>query len=323
MTESVAIVGAGNIGCGWIKLFISHGIDVAIYDADEVVARTAFHRCTHEGSAKRVRNSQDDIVLMTNGARVRLARSLASAIEGATYVQESLPESIPLKQRVFRELDELCPAGTILASSVSSIPADLFMDVAHHPARSVVVHPFNPPDCIPLVEVVRSSWTSDSCLQRVMALLDQVDQDPIILNKSVIGYAINRIQAVVLWASLAMVEDGLLSPADMDKVMKSGLARRWCFIGPFETSDLNSQNGFSEYCDRFYDVAYHPILKDMGIQRPWSTEAIAKVEEWRRGLLPDASHILARSMWRDRVLGELNEFIARTKSPEFDGPPVA
>jgi hypothetical protein len=100
------------------------------------------------------------------------------------------------------------------------------------------------------------------------------------------------------------VAEGVIDPADLDLCMSQGLGRRWAFIGPFETMELNAPRGFKDYATKFGGV-YRSILDTMRVDRPWSKEAIERVEAWRRSELPAAADVVGRRLWRDHNLMKL------------------
>lgn len=316
--SKVAIVGTGMIGSGWVRLFARAGFDVAMYDASR-------HLCDAAFDAARTRLQYDLIdagsgrMILSSGAVVRVAPDLDDALAGVCYVQESIPEDGVLKQQLFESLDAAADDDVILASSSSSILPDQFLLTSRAPQRCIVAHPFSPPDAIPLVEVVLSSQTSEQTRERTLAILRRAGREPITLRRPVLGYAVNRFQALVIAEGLHLVAAGVLSPEDVDKCLKFGLGRRWCFMGPFETMDLNSRHGFKEYVQKFYASVYRPVLEDRYPLADWPARAIDEVEAWRREELATPS-LDARRVWRDVMLGRVSDLLASAATPSLDTP---
>jgi L-gulonate 3-dehydrogenase len=94
----------------------------------------------------------------------------------------------------------------------------------------LVAHPVNPPHLISLVEIVPAPWTDADATARTRALMNRCGQSPVVLNKEINGFALNRLQFAVLGEAMRMVEDGVASPEDIDTVVKHGLAPRWSFM---------------------------------------------------------------------------------------------
>lgn len=319
--SKVAIIGAGMIGSGWIRLFARAGFDVAIHDASRELCDAALDAACARLQGN-VIGAASGRMILNNGASVRVASDLDDALVGVCYVQESIPEDVALKQRLFELLDSAAGDDVILASSSSSLLPDQFLLTSRVPQRCIVAHPFSPPDAIPLVEIVPSSQTSEQTVQRTLAILRQVGREPITLRRPVLGYAVNRFQALVIAEGLHLVAAGVLSPEDVDKCLKFGLGRRWCFMGPFETMDLNSRHGFKEYVQKFYPSVYRPVLEDGYPLADWPERAIDEVEAWRREELGEPL-LDARRAWRDGMLGRISELLATADTataPPLDQP---
>jgi 3-hydroxyacyl-CoA dehydrogenase len=189
----VAVVGAGTIGAGWRRLFERAGLDVLVFDPDPSRSTTA---------------------------------SLAEAVVRADWVQESGPEELAGKRAVFAELDRLAPPGAILASSTSALPmTEIARDVAH-PERCVVAHPTNPPDVVPLVEIVPGERTSEATVRAAVDFLRGVGQTPVVCRTEIHGFVLNRLQMALLREALHLHREGVASAADIDRVVTDGLALR-------------------------------------------------------------------------------------------------
>jgi 3-hydroxyacyl-CoA dehydrogenase len=297
VSARIAIVGSGLIGRSWAIVFARAGREVALYDsvADHVdTALTLIEGSLRDleslsliGSASEVR------------ARMRAADSLAETLDGADYVQESVPENRELKHRVFAEMDALAAADAILASSCSAIPGSQFLDVPGR-GRCLIAHPVSPPYLVPLVELVPTPWTSPETVEACQRLMEEVDQVPILVRKEVHGFVLNRLQAAVINEAMYLVDEGVVAPDDLDKTMRDGLGLRWSFMGPFETMDLNSDGGFKGYTDQ-YGGSYQTMGAELQVARPWSAEALARIEAARRAHVP-AEQVSDRQAWRDRRL---------------------
>lgn len=297
MSTAVAIVGSGLIGRGWAIVFARAGREVALHDtdADRVTA-----------SLKIVDASLRDleaIELISSAAEVRarisVASSLAEALDGADYVQESVPEDQALKHRVFTEMDALAAPEAILGSSCSAIPGSRFLDVPGR-ARCLIAHPVSPPHLVPLVELVPTPWTSAETVAATRRLMEEVGQVPVIVHKEISGFVLNRLQAAVINEAMYLVDEGVVAPEDLDKTMRDGLGLRWSFMGPFETMDLNSDQGFEGYTGQ-YGASYQTMGADLQVARPWRDEALTLIDEDRRARVP-AAGIAERQAWRDRRL---------------------
>jgi 3-hydroxyacyl-CoA dehydrogenase len=302
MSGAVALIGCGLIGRGWMILFANAGYEVRAYDASAEacgLAASAVKANLELLERERMIDSAVDLF-----GRVRFCSSMGEAVEGAEYVQESVPERREAKEAVFAELARLTRPETILASSCSSIPPEQFLEKVKHPERCLIAHPFSPPHLIPLVELVPSRLTSETTLRRTESLLRELGQAPVLINKPVVGFAVNRLQAAVINEALSLIAEGVIAPEDLDLCVSQGLGLRWAFMGPFETMELNAAKGFLDYATKFAGT-YRSILDTMSLDRPWSNEALERVESWRRAQLPAEADVTRRRLWRDHNLMKL------------------
>ena len=229
----VAVVGAGLIGRSWAIIFAGGGCDVALYHSSAGVAESA-RALVMEGLADL---AEHGLVADAKAAhaRVRVCATLTDALHGATFVQENTPESIEAKREIFAELDRLAAPNTILASSTSTIVASQFTEGLTGRHRCLVAHPVNPPHLVPLVELVAAPWTAPATVTQAKAIYEAVGQVPIVVNREIEGFILNRLQAVLLSEAFRLVENGYVTPQDLDKTFKDGLGLRWSFMGPLKT----------------------------------------------------------------------------------------
>ena len=191
---------------------------------------------------------------MLNGAdaaivrgRMAPAATLAEALADAAWAQENAPEDLAIKRALWRDLDALAGPGTILASSTSAIVPSRFTEGLAGRARCLTCHPINPPYLIPAVELVPSPWTAADTMARAEAVMRGLGQAPIVMQRELDGFVMNRMQGALLEEAFRLVADGYCTTADVDTGLKDGLALRWSFMGPFETIDLNAPGGVRDY----------------------------------------------------------------------------
>ncbi len=297
--ERIAIVGSGLIGRAWAMVFAGGGCDVALYDSVPGAAEKA------RGLVAEGLNELAAHGLVADAkaaaARVRVASDLADALAGATFVQENTPETVEAKRAIFAELDRLAAPDAILASSTSTIVASLFTEHLKGRQRCLVAHPVNPPHLVPLVELVGAPWTSPDTIAKAKALYEAVGQVPIIVRKEIEGFILNRLQAVLLSEAFRLVEDGFVTPQDLDHTLKDGLGLRWSFMGPFETIELNAPAGIPDYCARYGPSLARLSHADAAI---YDGDNLARLLAlWGRA--PSSDEVAARMRWRDRRLAAL------------------
>jgi len=297
----VGIVGAGFIGRAWTVVFARSGWEAVVTDPSAEV-RAAFPGL--------LRRSLDDLAAygLVNdaaavAARVRVVPTVAEAVAGVDFVQESGPERVEIKREIFSELDRLTPPSAIIASSTSAIVASQFTERLPGRARCLVGHPVNPPHLVPLVEVCGAPWTDPEVVERARAIYASTKQVPIIVHREVDGFVLNRLQGAVLNEALRLVGEGVVSPQDLDKTLKDGLGRRWSFMGPFETIELNAPGGIGDYATR-YSGMYRIMGGDPPGSKVWDEPTVSKlVAAW--GAPPSQDMLDQKGAWRDRRLAAL------------------
>ncbi len=297
--KRVAVIGAGLIGRSWAIVFAGGGCDVALYDCNAGAADGA-HALVAEAL---LALAEHGLIADAKAAhaRVRVCTSLADALKGATMVQENTPETIEAKRKIFAELDRIAPPDAILASSTSTIVASRFTEGLAGRQRCLVAHPVNPPHLIPLVELVAAPWTAPATVQKAKAIYETVGQIPIVVRSEIDGFILNRLQAVLLSEAFRLVEDGYVTPQDLDKTLKDGLGLRWSFMGPFQTIELNAPGGIPDYCARYGPSLARLSRADPDIYGASNVQPI--LAQW--GGTPNADEIAKRMHWRDRRLAAL------------------
>lgn len=299
--NTVAIVGSGLIGRAWAIVFARAGWDVRLTDPHEPTLRAA---------PGLIRSGLDDLgghgLVDDPGAaasRVSVAASLAEAVKGVALVQENGPEAVEAKRMLFAELDRLAPADAILASSTSAIVASLFTETLSGRARCLVAHPVNPPHLVPIVELCGAPWTAPDTIARARAIYESVEQVPVVVHREVEGFVLNRLQGALLAEAFRLVEDGVVSPQDLDRTIKDGLGLRWSFLGPFETIELNAPGGIADYCAR-YTGFYRRLSADPAKPEVYDEERTAAIlSAW--GETPSREALAEKTRRRDARLAAL------------------
>jgi len=313
-TQIAAIVGAGLIGRSWANVFARAGWQVRVWDpsaAQREAAHTQIAQSLHELQAHGL--VQDAAAAAT---RVQVLATLEDAVHAADYVQESGPEVLELKRSTFAALDAAAPAHCVLASSTSAIVASQFTESLAGRARCIVAHPVNPPHLAPVVELCGAPWTNEATKARARAVMLGVGQVPIDVRREIDGFVLNRLQVALLTEAFRLVQEGVVSPQDLDQTICHGLGLRWAFMGPFETIELNAPGGIADYCER-YVPWFRRYLADLPTAQVWDDA------QWRQvaaawGPAPDASAVAQKSLWRNDRLAALAAH-KRGQKPWQDG----
>ncbi|SFM46412.1 3-hydroxyacyl-CoA dehydrogenase family protein [Thermodesulforhabdus norvegica] len=306
--RKVACIGSGFIGQGWAVVFALRGLPVAAYDIGETVLSEAQRRIRKHLNLLRdhglVTSDEVDEAL----GRIEFTTVMERALEGADYVQESVPDRLQIKRKVFQDLDGMTDRAVILASSSSGFRMTDIQKGLRHPERCVLVHPFLPVHIIPVVEVVGGELTSPEVVERVCEFMKRVGKVPIRLKKEVPGYILNRFQAAVLREAVDLVGRGVASVEDIDRAFRLGLGIRDPFMGPFMRASMAGGDieGFFEH----FSSSYRSRWEDMATWTEIPEEAKEKVVE-EVSLLETAfgTDLEARELWRDRMIVEMIKFL--------------
>jgi ketoreductase RED1 len=175
--------------------------------------------------------------------RIAVVDDVESAVAGVDVVQENAPERLPLKQELLARIEAAAPAGALIASSTSALlPSDLARGM-RTPQRLLVGHPFNPPEVLPLVEVVPGERTAPETVERAVAFYRSVGRKPVVLHREINGFVANRLQSALFRECVWLVTQGVVSAADLDEIVTGSIGIRWATAGPFESFHLGGGPG--------------------------------------------------------------------------------
>ena len=241
----VAAIGAGRMGRGIAQTFACAGYDIALIDFKERPAADAA-RLLDEAAAEIAGNldflAELDVIGATDKAaimdRIRFAAlpDAAAQLQAAELVFEGVPETLPAKQDAFSRLSALVPDEALIASTTSTILVDSLAESVRNPARFLNAHWLNPAFLIPLVEVSPGAATAPATVEALMDWLKRVGKEPVECKASP-GYIIPRIQAVAMNEAARMVEEGVATPADIDRAIRTGFGIRYATMGLVEFID--------------------------------------------------------------------------------------
>nr|WP_294556166.1 3-hydroxyacyl-CoA dehydrogenase [uncultured Rhodopila sp.] len=297
MTQ-VAVIGAGLIGRAWCIVFARAGFQVALWDKfpqQTTLALAFIADRLPELRAAGLLAEEPEAVL----ARIQPMKSLWDAVRAAGYIQENGPERIDVKTSVFTELERAARPEAVIASSSSGIPASAFTEHLKTRHRCLIAHPVNPPYLIPLVEICPSPWTDPAVTQRTREIMVQAGQAPATVKKEIDGFALNRLQGALVAEAFRLLAGDVISPADLDALVKHGIGLRWSFMGPLETIDLNAPGGLADYCNRY--GALYAAMQEQMQPLDWDKALVDRLHAARRAELP-ANMQPVRQEWRDRRL---------------------
>jgi 3-hydroxybutyryl-CoA dehydrogenase len=247
----VAVIGAGTMGAGIALAFARAGSAVRLTARRESSLAAALARIESglavfvEGGA----TSAGDASLSLG--RIASTTSFADAVAGATLVVESVIEDVDVKRDVLARAEAAAP-GAILATDTSSISIGALAEGLQRPEAFAGLHWFNPPELVPLVEVISGEATAPETVERLLDWSRAAGKRPVHVQRDVEGFLANRLQYALFREAFALVESGVCGLAEVDEAVRSGLGARWAAVGPFESLDLAGLDIYEAVARRLY-----------------------------------------------------------------------
>ena len=259
----VAVIGTGEIGRGWAALIAAAGWPVAIYDNQsahpqdapaEIAQRARRLVDLHRAKSETVERGLE---LLTVG------RSLLEACRDAQWVIAAIREDVKAKQRLIESFETLAPEARVVSSSSTAITPKQLVARANRPERCMIVHPLNPPELIPLVEVVPGTQTDPVLIELVRGWLRALGRIPVLVKKPVLGNVVGRISAAVWREAIDLVLNGVIDVDDLDRAISLGPALGWAAAGPHLTYHLSSgDEGFAQFFQHLHQT-FGPVWSDL------------------------------------------------------------
>jgi 5-formyl-3-hydroxy-2-methylpyridine 4-carboxylic acid 5-dehydrogenase len=231
-----AVIGLGTMGPGIAARLARGGIGVRVHDTSPAAMERAPAQIA---LAMGVLDRLGVVAAPAAGeGAVTYCRDLADTVRGATLVIENVPEKIEVKAEVYRALDGLVAADAIVASDTSGIPITKLQDYMSHPERVVGMHWSNPPHIIPMIEVIAGRRTSQATVQFIVDTIRGLDLLPVVVKKDVPGFVENRVLYALLREAVALVENGVIDPEDLDTCVSWGIGYKLGVVGPMALLDM-------------------------------------------------------------------------------------
>lgn len=227
----VTLIGTGTIGLSFAAFHLTHlasPSQLTIYDT-----RTDVAEYVQESLPKFFK--AEDKSSLPSFSEVKIAKSLQEAVENASIVQESGPEKAPFKLNLWAEVEKHAPKDALLWSSTSGIPASQQNCKMQDTSRVLVVHPYNPPHIMPLLELVPSPETSEEVIKRTQEFWRARGRVPIHIKKETTGFVANRLAFALLREAVYLVDQGVVSVEELDQIVQTSMGPRWAVAGPFKS----------------------------------------------------------------------------------------
>jgi carnitine 3-dehydrogenase len=240
--KTVAVIGAGLIGGGWVAAYLARGLAVRVADpAPRAEKKLHDH-------IERVWPQLEAIGLAAAARRdaVSMHATPEEAANGADFIQENAPEQEALKTDLYQRLDAVAAPDVLIASSTSSFPVTSLQTHCLHPARCVLGHPFNPVHLIPLVEVGGGTETDPVAIETAMHFYRHIGKHPVRLRGEVFGHIANRLASAMFREAVHLVNEGIIDVAGIDDTLRFGPALKWAIQGQFMTYYTSGGDGGME-----------------------------------------------------------------------------
>ncbi|APM40071.1 3-hydroxyacyl-CoA dehydrogenase family protein [Clostridium kluyveri] len=243
--KNVAVLGTGTMGNGIVQLCAESGLNVNMFGRTDASLERGF---TNIKSS--LKNLEEKGKIKANISketlrRIKGVKTIEEAVEGVDFVIECIAEDLKLKQEVFSKLDEICAPEVILASNTSGLsPTDIAINTKH-PERVVIAHFWNPPQFIPLVEVVPGKHTDSKTVDITMDWIEHIGKKGVKMRRECLGFIGNRLQLALLREALYIVEQGFATAEEVDKAIEYGHGRRLPVTGPICSADLGGLDIFN------------------------------------------------------------------------------
>ena len=303
--KRVGVVGCGTIGCGWATFFAMKGLETRLYDQQPASLEKAYEKIQQNLQTLiglgEINQEQADAAIKN----VYIGKSMEDALEGVTFVQESIYEDYDAKKALFKELDQILDESVIIATSSSGLlMTEIQTAVERFPERCLIGHPINPVFLVPLVEIVPGKQTKPEYMVTTRAFYESIGKVPVTLKKEVPGYLENRLTAALYREAIDLAINDVASVEDIDKTIWAGPGLRYALMGPLLIYHLGGGEGGTRYFIDHLGTALTQWWEDMNTWTKIPEGAADILEKGVQEAMKDKS-ISDMCAWRDKKLVEL------------------
>ncbi|KJS16826.1 MAG: 3-hydroxybutyryl-CoA dehydrogenase [Peptococcaceae bacterium BRH_c4b] len=231
--KKVFVIGAGQMGAGIAQVAATAGYKVKLNDlSDELVTKglKGIEKILEKNVTKGRMSADEKQQILNN---LTASTTLQDASD-ADVVIEAAVENMSIKTKIFKELDNICPDVTILATNTSSLPITELAATTKRPEKVVGMHFMNPVPVMKLVEIIRGLATTDETYNVVKEMSEKMDKTPVEVNDAP-GFVSNRVLCPMINEAIYTVYEGIATPEAVDQVMKLGMNHP---MGPLALADL-------------------------------------------------------------------------------------
>lgn len=232
--KNIAVIGAGTMGNGIAHTFAQSGFIVNLIDISEASLKRGIETISKNLDrmvAKEKISEKDKTKTLSN---ITTFTTIKEGVKNIDLVVEAATENVDLKLNIFKQLDDVCNANTILATNTSSISITQIAAVTNRPDKVIGMHFMNPVPIMKLVEIIRGYNTSDEVTKTIMELSKTLGKEPVEVNDYP-GFVANRILMPMINESIETLYNGVAGVKDIDTVMMLGMAHP---MGPLQLADF-------------------------------------------------------------------------------------
>ncbi|MGC1495870.1 MAG: carnitine 3-dehydrogenase [Sulfitobacter sp.] len=262
MSNTAAIIGGGVIGGGWAARFALNGWNVRVFDPDPEAERKIAEVMSN---ARRSLPGLTDVALPSEG-QISFHGSIQEAVEGASWIQESVPERLDIKHKTFGAIQQACDPDAVIGSSTSGFKPSQLQEGMARPDQIMVAHPFNPVYLLPLVELVPAEGFDGPLIDRAKEILASLGMYALHLKKEIDAHVADRFLEAVWREALWLVKDGIATTEEIDNAIRYGFGIRWAQMGLFETYRVaGGEAGMKHFMAQFGPCLSWPWTKLMDV----------------------------------------------------------
>ena len=197
--------------------------------------------------------------------RLRLASTIQDAVQNADIVQEQGPENVAFKQAIWSEIETYAKPECLFWSSTSGIPASKQLEYMRSSKRLIVVHPYNPPHIMPLLEIVPCPDTDPQLVEQAVDYWKYLGKVPVVLGKECTGFVANRLAFALLREAINLVNEGVILVKQSDTIVEDSMGPRWVVAGPFKSYHMRGGVRGIESLMNNVGGTIQPCWKDLGV----------------------------------------------------------
>ncbi|KAL4933543.1 uncharacterized protein BDV17DRAFT_252215 [Aspergillus undulatus] len=254
----ITLIGLGTIGMSMVALHLAR--ENTIVDAFDTrpdiidyILKTLPNFLADSSSQSEPESRASQVASLISSGRLHIHSSLETACASATVVQEQGPENLEFKQSIWKKVETLAPPSAHFWTSTSGIAASKQQELLQDKTRLLVVHPFNPPHIMPLLEIVPAPETAPDRVDfaREYFSIPGSRHRPVVIRKEIPGFVGNRLAFALLREACHLVQEDVVTAQDLDTILMASLGPRWAGNGLFESYQQGGgEGGIGAFLDK-------------------------------------------------------------------------